>query len=95
MCLYDVDLIMQVWAYISEDASLQSYMGLSAFHYSLTLCARLVASGDLSAQVRTIVICIVLYCIVLYCIVLYCIVLYCIAPLDYCMSIFLTSSHLI
>ncbi|KAK7115453.1 uncharacterized protein [Littorina saxatilis] len=48
MCLYDVRLVMSVWGYMTEESNLQSFVGLSALHHSLALCARLVATADLT-----------------------------------------------
>lgn len=52
MCLYDAELIMLVWGYITEEASLLSFLGLCALHRSLALCARVVATADLTDKVR-------------------------------------------
>lgn len=52
MCLYDVELIMSVWGYITGEASLLSFLGLCALHQSLALCARVVATADLTDKVR-------------------------------------------
>ncbi|KAK7500281.1 hypothetical protein BaRGS_00008504 [Batillaria attramentaria] len=48
MCLYDVELIMTVWQYTTEEATLWSFLGLYALHQSLTHCARVVATADLT-----------------------------------------------
>lgn len=48
MCLYHVDLIMTVWHYVTEDANLWSFLGLYALRESLSHCARVVATADLS-----------------------------------------------
>ncbi|XP_076449814.1 uncharacterized protein LOC143286109 [Babylonia areolata] len=54
LCLYSVDLVMGVWGYMTQDASLLSFLGLRALHHSLSLCARVVATTQLTSRVSTI-----------------------------------------